>query len=228
MDLLANPSSFPEQLSWRTDKLRSSIVRANCNTQFAQTAPELAEFRQATAGLVDEMGDDILSQSFQKTVQFTTYDSYAPLIAKFFEKPCKASAVLDLFAPGLPGFLSTSSSTSGGHPKFFPKYNQCLSTIRSSEGVSLAIPDPLRRRTTAHIWYLGCDQMDIEDGENVTAIYVGCGTVLNQRMPLYLDPKKDGEKMATFSTMQIIQLPYYPDSSLFQYSTTLHRMLPDL
>jgi len=153
---LSHLSSFSEQLTWRTDKLRSSIARANCNTQFAQTAPELTEFCQATASLIDGMDDHILSQTFQKTVQFTTYDSYAPLIAKFFEKPCKASAVSHLFAPGLPDFLAFSSSTSGGHPKYFPKYN-CLSTIRSSEGGSLAIPDPLRRRTAAHIWYLACN-----------------------------------------------------------------------
>ncbi|KAI9573260.1 GH3 auxin-responsive promoter [Boletus coccyginus] len=198
MDHFSNPSSLSEQLSWQTDKLLSGIVRANCNTQFAQTAPELAGFCQATAGLVDGMDDGILSQSFQRTVQFTTYDSYAPLIARFFEEPCKASAVSHLFAPGLPDFLAISSSTSGGSPKYFPKYN-CLSTIRSSEGASWTIPDPLRRRTTAHIWYLGCDRtLDVKDEDNVTTIYLACGTVVRRRMHLYLDPEKDGEKMATF------------------------------
>ena len=199
--LLSNPSSLSAQLGWQTDKLRSSIVRANCNTQFAQTAPELTEFRQAISGLIDGMSDDILSQSFQKSVQFTTYDSYAPLIARFFEKPCKASAVLHLLAPGLPDFLAISSSTSGGRPKFFPKYN-CLSKMRSSGGGSQAIPLP--RRTTAYIWYFGYDQMDVEDEDNVTTIYLACGTVVRRRMHLYLDPEKDGEKMATFCMMQTI------------------------
>ena len=226
--LLSNPSSLSAQLSWQTDKLRSSIVRANCNTQYAQTAPELTEFRQAISGLIDGKSDDILSQSFQKTVQFTTYDSYAPLIARFFEKPCKASAVLHLLAPGLPDFLSISSSTSGSLPKFFPKYN-CLSKIRSSEGASWAISNSLRRRTTAYIWYLACNQtLDVEDEDDVTTIYFACGTVPHRRVPLYLDPERDGEKMSTFSMMQITQLPCDADSSPFQYSTTPHRMLLDL
>ena len=202
--LLSNPSSLSERLRWRTDKLRSSIVRANCNTQFAQIAPELTEFRQATAGLVDGTDDDILSESFRKTVQFTTYDSYAPLLARFCEKPCKASAVLDLLAPGLPDYLAESSSTCGGLPKTFPKYNR-LSKIRSrsSDAGSRVIPDPLRRHTTAYIWYLGCDQMDVEDEDNATTIYLTCGTVVTRRMRLCLDPEKDGEKMATFSMMQV-------------------------
>jgi len=227
--LLSNPSSLSERLRWRTDKLRSSIVRANCNTQFAQTAPELTGFRHATAGLVDGMDDDILSHSFRKTVQLTTYDSYAPLLARFFENPCKASAVLNLLAPGLPDYICLSSSTSGGLMKTIPKYNR-LSNIRSrsSDAGSWTISDPLRRRTTAYVWCLWCDQIDIADEDNVTTIYVTCGSVVTRRMHLYLDPEKDGEKMATFSMMQIIQPPCYADSSAFQYSTTLHRMPLDL
>jgi len=55
------------------------------------------------------MDDNILPQSFRKTVQFTTYDSYAPLVARFFEKPCKTGAVANLFYPGLPDCLCQSS-----------------------------------------------------------------------------------------------------------------------
>ncbi|KAI9463895.1 GH3 auxin-responsive promoter [Boletus coccyginus] len=195
--LLSNPSSLSEQLRWRTDKLQSSIVRANCNTQFAQTAPELTEFRHATAGLVDGMDDDSLSHSFRKTVQFTTYESYAPLLARFFEKPCKPSAVLDLLAPGLPDYLCLSSSTSGGLMKAIPKYN-CLSTIRSSDAGSWAIPDPLRRRTTAQIWSLGRRQIDIGDEDNVYTIYQASGTAITARTDFCLDPEKDDERMAIF------------------------------
>ncbi|KAF8127941.1 GH3 auxin-responsive promoter [Boletus edulis] len=131
-DLLLHPlPSLSEQLRRRSDELRSRIIRANYNTQFAQTVPELADFRRATAGHIDGMDDDILSESFRKTVQLTTYDLYAPFIARFFEQPCKASAIVDLLAPGLPDCLSRSSSTSGGLPKYFPKYNR-LSKIRSS------------------------------------------------------------------------------------------------
>ncbi|KAH0835636.1 GH3 auxin-responsive promoter [Lanmaoa asiatica] len=200
-DLLrSSPPSLSEQLRWRTNELRSRIVRANCNTQFAQTASELTEFRHATARLVDRIDDHALSESFQKTVHFTTYDSYSPFLARFFEKPCKASAIVNLLAPGLPDYLAESSSTSGGLPKTFPKYNR-LSKIRSSDAGSWAISDPLRRRTTAYVWYLGCDKMDVEDQDGclVTTIYLTCGTVVTRRMLMYLDPERDGEKMATFT-----------------------------
>jgi len=226
--LSSNPPSLSEQLRWRTEELLSSIVKANCNTQFAQTAPELDAFRHATTGLVDGMDDNILSQSFRETVQFTTYDSYAPLLARFFEKPSKASAIANLLAPGLPDYITLSSSTSGGLPKTFPKYN-CFPEIRSSDGRSRAISDPLRRRTTAYIWNLGWfGQIDVEDEDNIATIYLSLVSAVNERRGLYLDPKKDGERMASFSMMQIMQPPCYADSSPPQYLTTLHRMPLDL
>ncbi|KAG6372012.1 GH3 auxin-responsive promoter [Boletus reticuloceps] len=172
------PSLSEQQLRRQSDELRSRIIRANYNTQFAQTVPELADFRRATAGLIDGMDDDILSESFRKTVQLTTYDSYAPFIARFFEQPCKASAIVDLLVPGLPDHISRSSSTSGGLPKHFPKYNR-LSKLRSSDVRSWTISDPLRRRTTAYVCYFG-------------------NSVLIRRMILYLDPDEDEEKMGTF------------------------------
>ena len=122
--LLSSPPLLSKQLRRRTDELRSSIVRANFNTQFAQTSPEPTEFRRATAGLVDGMDDDILSELFRKTVHFTTYDSYAPFLARFFEKPCKASAIDNLLAPGLPDYLVKSSSTSGDLPMTYRTNNK--------------------------------------------------------------------------------------------------------
>ena len=115
--LLSSPPLLSEQLR-RTDELRSSIVRANFNTQFAQTSPELTEFRRATAGLVGGMDDDdILSELFRKTVHFTTYMTHTHHSSQgFFEKPCKASAIDNLLAPGLPDYLVKSSSTSGDLP----------------------------------------------------------------------------------------------------------------
>ncbi|KAI9459003.1 GH3 auxin-responsive promoter-domain-containing protein [Boletus coccyginus] len=196
--LLSNPPSLSEPLRWRTDELLSSIVKANCNTQFAQTASKLGAFRHVTTGLVDGMDNSVLSWLFRETVQFTTYDSYAPLLARFFEKPCKAGAIVDLLAPGLPDYLTLSSSTSGGLPKSFPKYN-CLSKIRSLDGGPWAISDPLRRRTTAHIWYLGWfGQIDVDDEDNVATINLSSVSVVYERMGLCLDPEKDGEKMALF------------------------------
>ena len=228
-DLLSNPSSLSEQLMWRTNQLLCSIVRDNYNTQLAQTAPELTEFRHATADLADGMDDDILSESFRKTVPLTTYDSYAPFLAKFFEKPCKASAITDLFAPGIPDFIVESSSTSGGLPKAFPKYNR-LSKIRSLGTRSRTISDAPRRRTRAYIWYLGCDQMDVEDEANrsVTTIYLTFGTVVTRRMSLRLDPGKDEDKMSMFSMAKVTKPSYYADLSPPQCSTMLHRMPLDL
>ncbi|KAF8552839.1 hypothetical protein OG21DRAFT_1485894 [Imleria badia] len=199
MLLHSNPSSLSERLRWQTNELRSRIIRANYNTQFVQTAPELTEFRHATAGRVDGMDADILSASFQKTVHFTSYDSYAPFFARFRENPCKASAIVDLVAPGLPDYLALSSSTSGGRAKTFPKYNR-LSKVTSSDAGSCAISNNLRRRTAAYVWYLACDQINVEDEANspVTTIYLACGSIVNQRANLHLDPAKDKEKMATF------------------------------
>ena len=201
--LLSNTPLLSERLRRRTEELRSKIIRANCNTQFARTAPELAKFRHMTAGRVDKVGDDILSESFRKTVDLTTYDSYAPFLAGFLEKPCKASAIVDLLAPGLPDYLAESSSTSGGRPKTFPRYNR-LSKVRSLDAGSSAVPDTLRRRTTAYVYYLGCDQVIVESEDNRTVtIYLACGAVVGQRDRLNLNPENDGERMATFSMAHI-------------------------
>ena len=229
--LLSNPPLLSEQLRRKTDELRSSIVRANCNTQFAQTSPELTEFRRAVTGLVGGVDDDIrLSELFRKTVHLTTYDSYTPFLARFFEKPCKASAIDNLFAPGLPDYLAGSSSTSGGRPKTFPKYGS-LSKIRSSDAKSWVVADPLRRRTAAHLCYIRFDQMDVVDENNcpVTTLYVSSASAITRRMRWHLDPEKDEEKMATFSMTQITHpLSCYADLSPSQYSTTLHRTPLDL
>ena len=201
--LLSNTPLLSEQLRRRTEELRSKIIRANYNTQFARTAPELAKFRHVTAGRVDGVGGDILSESFRKTVDLTTYDSYAPFLAGFLEKPCKASAIVDLLAPGLPDYLAESSSTSGGRPKTFPRYNR-LSKVRSLDAGSSAVPDTLRRRTTAYVYYLGCDQVIVESEDNrIVTIYLACGAVVGQRDRLNLNPENDGERMATFSMAHI-------------------------
>ena len=73
--------------------------------------------------------------------------------------------------------------------------------------------------------------MDVEDEDNcpVSRIYLTCGTVVTRRMRLYLDPERDGEKMATLSMTQITQSPLcYADLIPSQCSTTLHRTPLDL
>ena len=205
--LLSNTPLLSEQLRRRTEELQFKIIRANYNTQFARTAPELAKFRHTTAGRVDGVDDDILSESFRNTVDLTTYDSYAPFLAGFLEKPCKASAIVDLLAPGLPDYLAESSSTSGGHPKILPKYNH-LSKVKYFDAESSAVPDTLRRRTTAHMYYFGCDKMTVENEGNCTVtIYLACGAVVGQRVHLNLDPENDGKRMAAFGMAYITNHP---------------------
>ncbi|KAG9312552.1 GH3 auxin-responsive promoter [Chiua virens] len=193
------PPPLSEQLRSRTNALQSRIVRANYNTQFAHIAPELADFRHATAGFVDGMDDDALSESFRSTVHFTTYEAYAPLVARFSEKPCKETAIVHLFAPGLPDFLVESSATSGGLAKTFPKYNR-LSTMRSSAPGSWETADPLWRRTTAYVYYFGCEPVDVENenDRSVATMYLTSASVVNRRIILNLDPEQDEERMGTF------------------------------
>ena len=197
--LPSNPPSLSEKLKRQTNDLRSKIIRTNYKTKFVQNASALADFRHATAGCVDGMDDDSLFELFRRTVHFTAYDSYAPLTAKFSERPCKASAIVDLFAPGIPDFISESSSTSGGLAKSFPKYNT-LSQIRPSEAGSWTISNPLQRRTRALVWYLGCNRTDVldEDDRPVAPIYEICGTAISKRKSFHLDPEADEEKMGTF------------------------------
>jgi hypothetical protein len=154
-----------------------------------------------------------------------------PFLAGFFEKPCKASAIVDLFAPRLPDYLCESSSTSGGQAKTFPKYNRLLKA-RSLDAGSSAVSDTLLRRTAAYIRYFGCDQMTVENEDNSTVakIYLTPGSVVGQRTHLNLDPEKDGEKMATISvwcTSQMTQLQCYADLSRSHVNachTQLHPM----
>jgi auxin responsive GH3 family protein len=197
--LPSNPPSLSEKLKRQANDLRSKIIRTNYRTKFVQNASALADFRHATAGCVDEMDDDNLFELFRKTVHFTAYDSYAPLTAKFSERPCKASAIVDLFAPGIPDFISESSSTSGGLSKSFPKYD-ALPQIRPSEAGSWAISDSLRRRTRAYLLYLGYNRTDVcdEDNRPIAPIYVVCEAAIRERKSFHLDPEADEEKMGTF------------------------------
>jgi hypothetical protein len=197
--LSSSPSPLSEELREQTNHILCKIIKKNYNTQFAQAASELFEFRRATADLVDGKDDDTLSDTFRKTVQLTTYNAYAALIARFDERPCKASAVLDLLAPGLPDYIAESSSTSGGAAKRFPVYNG-LSDSKPSDAVSPLTSDPLRRRTTAHMWYLWCSRMDVENEDNcpIKPIYITCGSGSVQRMKWNLDPEKDKGMMGIF------------------------------
>ncbi|KIJ04582.1 hypothetical protein PAXINDRAFT_94548, partial [Paxillus involutus ATCC 200175] len=108
-------------LTERIDRVLLRIVRANLNTQYASQAPSLAAFRDIVAAHGTEV-DGTLSQDFRSHVALTDYESYKPFVARFNEQPCKESEVENLFAPGLPFVLASSSTTSGKAPKTFAKY----------------------------------------------------------------------------------------------------------
>jgi hypothetical protein len=108
------------QLKERSDKFVFDITSANCKSKFCQTAGELSIFRHAVESLHDD--EQGFLQNFRDLVPLTVYDTYQPFVARFFNKPCQESEVIDLFAPGLPSFIAVSSATSGKAPKFFPKY----------------------------------------------------------------------------------------------------------
>lgn len=202
--LSSNPLLCSEQLKQQTDELRCKIVRTNGSTQFALAASELAEFRHATANLTDNTDDGTLSDLFRQTVHLTTYDSYAPFTTRLLDRPCKASALVNLLAPGLPDYIAGSSSTSGGLPKTFPGYN-FFQKLRSPN--SSPTPDPLHKRTTLDLWYLWCDRMDVEDEDHCStrSIYDTLASAMFRRIKLNLDPEEDEKKMGTFSMMRIIQ-----------------------
>ena len=221
--LLANPSPLSQQLRSQTDHTLASIVKTNHNTQFALIASELAAFRDATSGRVDGMDDATLSAIFRGTVQLTTYDAYSPLAARFFEKPCRESSVVNLFAPGLPDFISRSSSTSGGTPKTFPKYNRLPKPSPSTTVLPASVP----KRTTAYLFSISCDSLDITDENDrvVKRVHFSFSSAVTQRSRLNLDPDKDEEKMATFSMMQRIQSQWgIADLSPSQSSTMLRHL----
>ena len=202
--LLVNPPPLSQQLKSRVDCRLACIIRSNYKTQFAQVASELTAFRDAIADLVDDMDDATLCETFRKTVQLTTYDTYLPLISKFFVSRCRESEVVDLLAPGLPDYITMSSSTSGGVPKAFPKY-KCLPKFDMSASAEPRVLSDLPKRTTASLFSFILEPLDIMDEHdrllktvNLTHIKAS----LFWRSALGLRPENDEEKMTTFRMMQ--------------------------
>ncbi|KAG1730356.1 GH3 auxin-responsive promoter-domain-containing protein [Suillus lakei] len=121
-DLLDSLSAeISQQLKDFVDQALLGFIRPNSASQFAQHAPELANFRETIAH--SDSKDDIeFLRSFRESVPTTNYEPYRPYIAKFFATHCKESDVKNLFAPGLPYCLAVSSMTSGKSAKTFPTY----------------------------------------------------------------------------------------------------------
>ncbi|KAH7884909.1 GH3 auxin-responsive promoter [Phlebopus sp. FC_14] len=185
-----------QQLEVHTKETLSRIIKANANSQYAQTTPELSEFRAALVG-VDANIDDRLLEAFRR-VHFTSYESYAPFFARFMNQPCRQAAVDNLFAPGLPAYLTASSSTSGGASKIFARYDHAEATGPQKQP-DLARRSAVAKGTTAFIWYLGYRLVCVTDEKNnlVKKITYSSGTVASRRDDLALHPDRDKDIMAT-------------------------------
>ncbi|KAH7927996.1 hypothetical protein BV22DRAFT_1031156 [Leucogyrophana mollusca] len=140
-------SELQNKLKGRIDNVLARIVKTNLHTRFTQESAVFTDFHSAVGVLGDgrEAQDSSLLEAFRATVPLTTYPSYEPFIARFFEQPCKEDRVKDLFAPGLPLIVALSSATSGGASKFFAKYRHmpvydwCPIPMSESGGTTCAV-----------------------------------------------------------------------------------------
>ncbi|KAF8888321.1 GH3 auxin-responsive promoter [Infundibulicybe gibba] len=104
-----------DQRKKQTHGVLNYIINANSITKYFLDAPLLSKFRA-------ERGRDGDWNAFTQSVPLSTYDDYQPYISRFMDDPCRQASVENLLAPGLPTFIATSSGTSGGAAKYYPKY----------------------------------------------------------------------------------------------------------
>ncbi|KAH7917727.1 hypothetical protein BV22DRAFT_1135171 [Leucogyrophana mollusca] len=120
------------KLKDHVEDVLARIVDANLHTRYAQESPVFNDFRNAVGHLCDECEGrkTFLLEAFYATVPLTTYASHEPFVAKLLQQPCREGEIKDLFAPGLPVTIASSSTTSGRTPKLFPKYLHPLGSDR--------------------------------------------------------------------------------------------------
>jgi hypothetical protein len=140
-------------LKQRLASLLQYLVATNSKTTYFSEAALLADFREALekefpTGLTPSIADSIdpltILETFSSTVPLSNYDDYRPFIARFMEGPRYSSKVSDLLAPGLPAYIVTSSGTSGGAAKYFPKYKHPLARSASAINGMKAVIPPLK------------------------------------------------------------------------------------
>ncbi|KAH7915506.1 GH3 auxin-responsive promoter [Hygrophoropsis aurantiaca] len=118
------------KLKQRTEGLLTRLIKTNLHTRYVQESAIFSGFLRAIESSGDaandarcgEVLDETLLEAYRTTIPLTTYDSYEPFVTKFLEQPCKHDEVRDLFAPGLPYYIATSSATSANSTKIFAKY----------------------------------------------------------------------------------------------------------
>ncbi|KAG1730351.1 GH3 auxin-responsive promoter [Suillus lakei] len=186
-------AELSQRLKDLLDQALLGFIRPNSVSQFAQHAPELANFREAIAQ--SDSKDDIeFLRSFRESIPTTNYEPYRPFIAKFFTTPCKESDVKNMFAPGLPYCLAVSSTTSGKAPKTFPIYRPAPNvlhhplylSLRHSEGSTLS-PSSLSFGQGLKI--------DFEDGQSSKVLPVCSVTVGFLRMQMDWDVEYDKDRL---------------------------------
>ncbi|KAG2152671.1 GH3 auxin-responsive promoter [Suillus bovinus] len=175
------------------DRALLGFIRPNSMSQFAQHAPELANFREAMAqGNPD---DDVeFLRRFREFIPTTDYEPYRSYIAKFFATPCKKSDVENLLAPGLPYCLVVSSATSGKASKAFPVYRPAPHLLRPPPHLSLRHSEG----NTFSLSSLSVGQalkMDLEDGQTSKILPVCPITAGFLRMEMDWDVEHDMDRL---------------------------------
>ncbi|KAI6009424.1 hypothetical protein F5J12DRAFT_781967 [Pisolithus orientalis] len=98
-----------------------NLIAANIKTCYACSSSQLPDFFLAINDK-DLQNDKSVLLDFHQLVPPTDYKSYCPYMIMFNSCPCKLSKVEDMLAPGLPLYISLSSTTSGKQCKQFAKY----------------------------------------------------------------------------------------------------------
>ncbi|KAI6007578.1 GH3 auxin-responsive promoter [Pisolithus orientalis] len=103
-----------------------ALIKKNKHTRYFSESPVFASFHSAIRNLgrgdYGGISDDIFLETYRTTIPLTTYSSYEPFVAKFLAETCQEDDIRDMFSPGLPHHIATTSSTSSPKPKFFCKY----------------------------------------------------------------------------------------------------------
>ncbi|KAI6129045.1 GH3 auxin-responsive promoter [Pisolithus croceorrhizus] len=104
-----------------TDRRLKNLIVANINTHYARSSSQFSNFRLAIRDK-DVQNDESILSDFRRLVLPTDYESYRPFVEKFNSRPCRASEVENILAPGFPTHIPLSSATSGKKSKQFAKY----------------------------------------------------------------------------------------------------------
>ncbi|KAG6332157.1 hypothetical protein ID866_6929 [Astraeus odoratus] len=179
-----------EILQQRTRATLVALIKQHKHTRYFSESPVFGTFHGTLENLEGgdhEVSDGVLFEIYRTTVPLTTYDSYEPFIAKFFESNCQESDVRDMFSLGLPHHIAVSSATSGSKPKCFARYQPPVFASPFQEGRNVFWPHSLHYRQVVFV--------QNESGDTVKRIPVNAGSNGNFRILVGLDVEKDEENI---------------------------------